>query len=103
MIRGGLLAKGFTVEEEFDAVAVGVDLDRRDPGRVRVEPAAVDVDHRCGGPLRLIEIKRILAGLAVRGDQPLVVATVVVAFVAVDRSDVEHDPDERAPEIRCLP
>ena len=60
------------------------------------------MNHRLLGPVSLIEVEALLAGLAVNGDQTLVVASADAALVAGCAAEVKHIPDVGGPYPRTL-
>ena len=55
---------------------------------------------RLGAPVRLVEVERVLAGLAVEGHEALRVDAAEIPLVANARPEVEHRPDVGAPDER---
>src|SRR4051812_39999853 len=87
-----------TVDLELHGGSVRVDLDL-DRAGAHLVAAPRDVDHGLRGPVRLVVVEGVLLRLAVVADQALVVATPRVALVAAVHGEVEHVPDELAPQI----
>src|SRR5882724_8500362 len=59
---------------------------------------AGNIDHRIGGPARLVKVEGVLANLPVVGNQPLVIAAGGVAFFAIVRGEIKPIPDQFAPQ-----
>ena len=93
----GLLADFLAVDVQNDGVLVGVDLDLGGLACALCVAAASDVDHRGLGPVSLIDKVAVLLGLAVHGDEALVVAAAHAALVTGSAAEVEHVPDVGSP------
>ena len=93
-----LLADLLAVQEQRYFVLIGVDLDLDGLTGALGVAAAHNVHHRLLEPVCLIEVEALLAGLAVDGDQTLVVAAADAALVTGCAAEVEHIPDMGGPD-----
>ena len=99
LVRRGL-AQRLSVEPQFGRAAVAEGLDGGDGLRALHGALAYEVDKAVlRVPVGLVEVEGILPDLAVVGDQALIIAAHVVALAAAGHGEVEHVPDERAPQV----
>lgn len=92
-----------SIDQQLHFSRVGIDLHVRHCVRALGETPAGDVQRRLVRPIRLVKIKRVLLRLPVVGHQPLVVPAQHTAFTAKVAREIEHVPDETAPdEWSCL-
>ena len=87
-----------TIQVQRDLVLVGIDLDLGGVPCPLCIAAASDVHHGLGAPICLVDIEAVLAGLAVHGDQALIVAAAHAALVAGCAAKVEHIPHMGSPQ-----
>ena len=88
-----------SVMEEGDFPEGGIDLDFRH-FLVAVDIAgSAEMEELFLAPIGLVEIEGILLQFSVEGDKSLVVLSGIASLVPSVRSEVEHVPDMRGPEV----
>ena len=103
VVEGGPLgiqsAQRLAVDKQLHTVAVGVDLEVSGGGVAGGVVGARDVEDGLVGPMGLIDVEGILAGLVIVSHQSLGIHPGHPRLVAEVRGKIEHIPDEGTPEV----
>ena len=92
--------EGLAVHIHAHRAQIGVHLHLGDLLRPVHVPAPAQVDEGLTAPRRLVEVKRVLSGFAVKGHQSLLVFALLAALVPAVGSKVEQVPHMGGPQPR---
>src|SRR3569833_2145993 len=87
-------------EMRLGGVAVGLYIEHS-VGTVYI-PSPDEMQCRLRAPVGAIEVECVLTNFAVRTDEPLLVDICQITFPPRVAREIEHVPDECAPEVRSL-